>query len=237
MALRVGMTLLYEFPILPVLSGPCESCIGDWEAPQQFAQLRYSYTASYATQSPPTLHTTNPTRTGFCQQRKGSYLCQSGTRGSLKITMHPHAPYPLFLLVPMLSSKIKKPTERRGWLKRRIVEVFPNRQYMIRMDHSGRVTLQNRKFIKQCHPITPPMPIPSRRFPDDPVGERAQAPPAPTEQDGLVIAVPTMQQQPEPAQAADQDPQMPLLRRAPKIPRALENLAPFNKPGAMEEEE
>ena len=47
----------------------------------------------------------------------------------------------------------------------RIVQVLPHRQYRVRMYPSGRVTLQNRRFIRECaaeenHPIIPSAPIP-----------------------------------------------------------------------------
>jgi histone H3/H4 len=55
---------------------------------------------------------------------------------------------------------------KKKWVKSgKIVEVLDNRQYRIRMDGSGRVTLQNRRFIKECHPITPPMPAMSPSLP------------------------------------------------------------------------
>ena len=46
-----------------------------------------------------------------------------------------------------------KKWDRRG----RVVEVLPNRQYRIRMLHSGRVTLQNRRFIREFTAIKPPI--------------------------------------------------------------------------------
>ena len=55
---------------------------------------------------------------------------------------------------------------KKKWVKSgKIVEVLVNRQYRIRMDGSGRVTLQNRRYIKECHPITPPTPLPSPFLP------------------------------------------------------------------------
>ena len=36
----------------------------------------------------------------------------------------------------------------------RIVNVLPNRQYKIRMFHSGRMTLRNRRFLREYSPIT-----------------------------------------------------------------------------------
>ena len=51
---------------------------------------------------------------------------------------------------------------KKKWVKSgKVVEVLDNRQYRIRMDGSGRVTLQNRRYIRECHPITSPILTPS----------------------------------------------------------------------------
>ena len=45
------------------------------------------------------------------------------------------------------------------WVKTgKVVQALENRQYKIRMDHSGRITLQNRKFLKPCQIVGPPLP-------------------------------------------------------------------------------
>ena len=44
-----------------------------------------------------------------------------------------------------------------------IVEVLPHRQYRIRMFHSGRVVLRNRRFLREYSTVTPPViqPLPA----------------------------------------------------------------------------
>ena len=132
---------------------------------------------------------------------------------------------------------------KKKWLKSgKIVEVLENRQYRIRMDSSGRITLRNRRFIKQCHLITPPMQSPSPYMPGD-TQESATAKqvpaPAATEQHpstGQPIEMPAIQQ---PAQQHEQPAQqdsplqapVPTLQQVPRMPMALRNLAPFNMPG------
>ena len=55
----------------------------------------------------------------------------------------------------------------RRWSKTgKIVEKHQNRQYTVRMDGSRRVTLRNRKFLKQIAPVCSDPPIP-RRLPDE----------------------------------------------------------------------
>ena len=55
----------------------------------------------------------------------------------------------------------------RRWNKTgRVVEVLPNRQYRVRVDGSGRVTLRNRRFLREAGGGTPPVKlIPSREAP------------------------------------------------------------------------
>ena len=74
---------------------------------------------------------------------------------------------------PLPPLKIQTPVriqEHSSWMKTgRVVEVLPNRQYQIRIDGSGRLSLRNRRFIKpihtgvsapEKHPL-PSFPIPS----------------------------------------------------------------------------
>ena len=54
----------------------------------------------------------------------------------------------------------------KKWVKQgRIVEILDNRQYRIKTLGSGRLTLQNRRFIRPCYSITPPIPHNSPAFP------------------------------------------------------------------------
>ena len=74
-------------------------------------------------------------------------------------TARPLSTLPVETHVVVQSQDINR---KKRWVKTgKIVEVLINRQYRICMDHSGRVTLQNRKYIKKCLPINPPMPIPT----------------------------------------------------------------------------
>ena len=103
----------------------------------------------------------------------------------------------------------------------KIVEALANRQYRIRMNHSGRVTLQNRKFLKHCLPITPPAPtpLPTPYIPDD----------YPTPTESSKVTQPIIQESSTPL-IEDVAIQKPPVPKVP-IPRALKRLAPFNKAG------
>ena len=96
----------------------------------------------------------------------------------------------------------------------RVVEVLPYHQYHIRMDGSGRLSLQNRKFLKINpnakveHPLQPSIPLPPPRFPSNTTSNlNPDAPP-------FVVEHPTE----SPA----------------RIPRALKQFQNFNKPGLKE---
>ena len=53
------------------------------------------------------------------------------------------------LLSPLSTQTAVRIQEKGKWTKSgRVVETLPNRQYRIRMDGSGRVTLRNRRFLK-----------------------------------------------------------------------------------------
>ena len=127
--------------------------------------------------------------------------------------------YPHFL-VTHVAVQNKDLDGKKLWVKTgKVVEALANRQYRIRMNHSGRVTLQNRKFLKHCLPITPPAPPPTPYVPDDCL--------APTK--SSKVSQPATQENNTPLieDVALPEPQVP---RVP-IPRALKRLAPFNKAG------
>ena len=85
-----------------------------------------------------------------------------------------------------------------------IVETLPNRQYCIHVDGSGRITLQNRRFIKPSAILYPnPTTITSTTL------------------------TPNQQQQPTPHAP-------PTSQQTSKIPRALQGLADFNNPGTKD---
>ena len=52
---------------------------------------------------------------------------------------------------------VQNQTKRKRWDRRgRIVEALPNRQYRVRMYPSGRISLQNRRFLREFTAIEPP---------------------------------------------------------------------------------
>ena len=70
--------------------------------------------------------------------------------------------------LPQLATKTLVRIQSDGkWNKTgRIVEVLPNRQYRIKVDGSGRVTLRNRRFLKVVEPSLPvTLPAPGRGAP------------------------------------------------------------------------
>ena len=129
-----------------------------------------------------------------------------------------------------------------------IVEVLPNRQYRVRMDGSGRITLQNRRFLRHCSIIKPPTiilsPSPSSGISATPI-----------------IKPPTIILSPPPSSGISATPTAPLIRVLPHpptatisnegtehavethtqvapprtMPRALKNLQSHNKPGLLEQ--
>ena len=56
---------------------------------------------------------------------------------------------------------IQNPPNRRWNTTGKIISVLPERQYKIRVDGSGRITLRNRRFLKKCKLKPTPTPIPS----------------------------------------------------------------------------
>lgn len=88
-----------------------------------------------------------------------------------------------------------------------IVEALPFRQYRVRMLGSGRITLRNRRFLKECQPIHPHT---QSAVPKEPISTHTQS------------AVPN-----EPTSTTART-------EVPSIPRALKNLADFNKKGLKE---
>ena len=102
-----------------------------------------------------------------------------------------------------------------------VVEILPHRQYHIRMDGSGRVTLRNRRFLKKILKF-PPLIIPSAL----PLNPNAQSY-TPTQQSGSPDIQGTYI---PPAQAETPIPVTPIQR----IPRAIARLQNINTPGRKE---
>ena len=111
--------------------------------------------------------------------------------------------------------------ERSG----RVVEVMPNRQYRIRVDGSGRVTLRNRRFLRKVAPSQPQV-IPGAAIPSSPTGPS----------NGHPVACDLPAQPP----AAPIPPSQPTTvldsgsHTMSKLPRAVARLAPHNNPGLRE---
>ena len=125
----------------------------------------------------------------------------------------------------------------KRWVKTgNIVERLPHRQYRIKLGGSGRITLQNRRFIRKCLGIAPP----HQSIHDyDQLGGNqytiTHATPA--------NEVPEDVQQQRPSHQSDEPVideglqptgQSPQVVRQQKVPRALRNLQNFNKPGLKE---
>ena len=135
-----------------------------------------------------------------------------------------------------------------------VVEVRQFDQYVIRVDGSGRVTLRNRKFLRQYHPVIARNPITMLPEPTPKVShvlpkpiEAAEATPGPKSQNTphpktVSNDVSTPPQEPfdttPPTIETDLTPMTPThLREKPSvIPRALRALMPYNKPGLKETE-
>ena len=120
---------------------------------------------------------------------------------------------------------IQNPLNNRWKTTGKIVTVLPDRQYRIRVDGSGRVTLRNRRFLRKCEFKTTPTPIPSATpsaitsttnapllYPDPPTSSGNNTHTA------IETAIQTTLPRPQ----------------SSKIPRALSRLLPHNRPGLKE---
>ena len=125
--------------------------------------------------------------------------------------------------------KIQTPVilqEKGKWQKTgRVVECLPNRQYRIRMDGSGRITLRNRKYLKEI--INTPTVIPSPMIPQQPAVVDSPHQPEVLEPDNSNDDIPVPDNRP-----TDHipDPDVPL-----KKPRHLIEIQDFNRRGLEED--
>ena len=130
----------------------------------------------------------------------------------------------------------------KKWVKQgRIVEKLENRQYRIKTCGSGRLTLQNRRFIKPCQAVRPPTPASTSQTP-------SSAPEAtkPTVVQETIVEY-TNNNSDTPIQTNTQprsdnnlpDHNVPTSDSHPpptrSVPRSLRNLATYNTPGLSEE--
>ena len=106
-----------------------------------------------------------------------------------------------------------------------VVEVLPHNQYMIKIDGSGRVTRRNRKFLRRFKPASVELPVPCRDrwVPECGVTESPQH----TEIPRLAPGAPV-------TGSNDNLPPITTPPPPPRVPRALQRLMPYNKPGLKE---
>ena len=120
---------------------------------------------------------------------------------------------------------IQNPLNRRWNTTGKIIFVLPERQYKIRVDGSGRITLRNRRFLKKCKLKPAPTPIPSATLgPTIPsTSATITHPPLPPCNSTDTATRPQQQ-------TTHITPQL----QSSRIPRALSRLLPHNKPGVKE---
>ena len=125
-------------------------------------------------------------------------------------------------LIPLhVGDAVALQTRQKRWMRvGRVVEVLKDRQYRIRMEGSGRVTLRNRRFIKKIHPsLIKPTPYPSPLNAGAPIFMSHSA---------VEIS------SPPPAQSPVAEPSVTQANGTPKIPMALKRLNQFNNNGKLD---
>ena len=106
----------------------------------------------------------------------------------------------------------------------KIITAQPDRQYQIRVDGSGRITLKNHRFLRKCKLKPAPTPIPNAI--PGPITPSSNAPP-------LHLYPPTSSGNDTHTAIEPHKPTTytsPHLRTS-RIPRALSRLLPHNRPG------
>ena len=116
------------------------------------------------------------------------------------------------------------------------MECLPFRQYLIKMDHSGRVTRQNRRYIRKFVSLTPSAiaPLPSATITEEPPPHQLPIlPPQPNPlQEGQDIEAPL---NPEPIIPQPPPEVVPAVPLPPaRQSRMLKRLQTFNNPGLRE---
>ena len=138
---------------------------------------------------------------------------------------HSHALKPLPIRSQVLIQSLTMKNKLRWTQTGTIVEILPFRQYKIRLDGSGRIVLRNRRHLKPCHIINPSI-IPSA----DTLNPQPNI--TPPEQP----ATADVNHNPEPIHAEPipnpVNPNPPVIT---KTPRALKNIANYNRPGLSEQ--
>ena len=138
----------------------------------------------------------------------------------------------------------------------RIVEVLPHKQHQVKLNGSNRVTIHNRSYLHQIHHHLSNCIVPSSTTAQQPnsaisevqflrTGEPAPAStsPHPTGEPSMsteisdkpVKSLPTSQSKiPRPAHKSNSNPSTTKRTTTQHIPRALHNLADYNKPRLKE---
>ena len=124
--------------------------------------------------------------------------------------------------------------DKGRWKKTgRVTEVLPNRQYRIRMDGSGRVTLRNRRFLKPLtHPQQKIQPFPT---PSAPIPNEAISPDVTSQQNIPETQLDTESIQPQ-HKATETQPNTELVesQQQARPPRMLRDIADHNNRGLRE---
>ena len=92
-----------------------------------------------------------------CSSETSITLSQRNTRLVVRYNHTVHSLRPLQSGDAVLLQRNGRQWDTTG----RVVEALPNRQYQIRVDGSGRITLRNRRFLRKLERPTSPKPIPS----------------------------------------------------------------------------
>ena len=138
---------------------------------------------------------------------------------SYNATAHPIAPLATQTPV-MIQTKGK-------WNKSgRIVEVLPHRQYRVRVDGSGRVTLRNRRFLKPMAENRSPTVSP---FPSGPSPPTHPVMPLSPSSPPTATHTPAAVQQPSPQHTDTQPP----IHMPARLPKAVRELGDYNAPGLL----
>ena len=122
---------------------------------------------------------------------------------------------------------IQSPLNRRWNTTGKIISVLPERQYKIRVDGSGRITLRNRHFLRKYNitaaatPIPSATPVPIALITNTPHGYSNSQTPS-------IYNTPARIEPPKDTTYMSTSP------RSSKIPRALSRLFPHNRPDLKE---
>ena len=120
---------------------------------------------------------------------------------------------------------IQSPINRRWNTTGKIITSLPDRQYRIRVNESGRITLRNRRFLRKCKLKPAPTPIPSATL--GPTIQSSNTTP-------LHLPLSPCNRTYTATKPQQQTTRISPRLRSSRIPRALSRLLPHNKPGLKE---